>query len=107
MSNIILEPAISIFAIVVLLGAAQGLFLAIALLYARGGNRVANRILAVLILAFVVELADTFLYHTYFYAKATYLVGIENPLDLLYGPLVFLYIVVLTSPSKALLTPKT
>ena len=101
-----MEPNISLFAIVILLGAAQGLFLAIALLYARGGNLVAHRLLAVLTFAFVVELADAFLYHTHFYANATYLIGVENPLDLLYGPLVYLYVTALTCPSEVLLTAR-
>ncbi|WP_455203357.1 helix-turn-helix domain-containing protein, partial [Kaarinaea lacus] len=90
----------------VLLGAGLGLFLAIALLVIQNGNQFANRMLALLTLVCVVELADTFLYHTHFYTKATYLIGVENPLDLLYGPLVFLYIVALTSPSKALIATK-
>ena len=105
-TNIIMEPDIPLFVIIVLLGAGQGLFLAIALLYMKNGNQVANRILAMLTLACVAELLDTFLYHTHNYTKASYLIGVENPLDLLYGPLVFLYIVALTSPSKMFLATR-
>jgi len=99
-----MESGITLFSIILLLGAAHGLFLALALLNAPGGNLVAHRYLALLTLVFAIDLASEFLYQARYYTQATYLVGINDPLDFLYGPLTYFYVRALTEPEQAGLT---
>ena len=89
-----------------MLGTAQGLFLALALFNARGGNRIAHRLLALLTFIFALELGSEFLYQIHFFAQAGFLVGIDRPLKLLYGPLIFLYVSALTAPTQIRWTRK-
>jgi hypothetical protein len=49
-TDIFIHPALSLLGILNLLGAAQGVLLAIALLTSRSGNTIANRLLAALTL---------------------------------------------------------
>lgn len=49
-TNVTIEPALSLLAILNLLGAAQGLLLGLALLGVRGDNKTADRLLAALTL---------------------------------------------------------
>ncbi len=49
-TEVYIEPALNFLAILNLLGAAQGVLLALALLSAKGDNKTANRILAALTL---------------------------------------------------------
>lgn len=46
-----MEPSLDVLAVLNLLGAAQGLFLSVMLLGVKGGNKIANRILATLVAA--------------------------------------------------------
>lgn len=73
-----------------LLGAVQGVFLAGALVSKRR-NRVANRLLAAMMLAFSLGLA-TQVYHALGLEREyPHFFGIGYPMPFLYGPLVFLY----------------
>jgi hypothetical protein len=85
---------------ILLLGAAQGLFLALALLNARGGNLVAHRLLALLTFVFAIDLAQEYLHQIQFVPQAPFLAGITVPITLLYAPLVYLYVSALTSPAE-------
>lgn len=71
-------------------GAVQGLFLAGALL-AQRGNRTANRILAVLMLAFSVFLASSVYYGTGLFRRFPYFFGVSYQMPWVFGPLVYLY----------------
>ncbi len=101
-----MQPAITPYSVLLLLGAAQGLFLALALLNARGGNTVANRILASLTLVFALDLGDEFLYQARYYLAFPHLGGLEEATNFLFGPLAFLYVSAMTSPQPFRLTPK-
>ena len=71
------------------LGAAQGLFLA-ALLFTK--RRVpANRLLASVMLAFSLDLAMAVYHGLEWYTEAPHLIGLDYPLALAYGPLLYLY----------------
>lgn len=83
-----------------LLGAAQGLFLALALLNTKRGDARAHRLLALLTLAFSMDLGEEYLYQTGFFGSAPNLLHVLAPIDLLYGPLIYLYVLQLTSPAK-------
>lgn len=81
-----------------LLGAAQGVFLALALANAKSGNTGAHRILALFTLLFSIDLGEEFLYQTGFFDSSPDLLHVLAPIDLLYGPLIYLYVSRLTSP---------
>lgn len=80
-----------------LIGIAQSLFLFIALLDARIGNRSANRYLALFLLLFSLSLLDEFLYQSRLFYDLPGLIGLYWPLEFLFGPLFYLYVVKLTS----------
>ena len=87
----------SLLSTLTLLGAAQGLFLGLALLNARAGDVRAHRLLALLTLLFAVDLGEEFLYQIGFFESMPDLLHVLAPIDLLYGPLIFLYVHQLTS----------
>lgn len=87
---------IHLLSILTILGAAQGLFLALALLNTTSGNVRAHRILALFTLLFSIDLGEEFLYQSGFFAASPQLLNILAPIDLLYGPLIFLYVCQLT-----------
>lgn len=72
------------------LGAAQGLFLA-AVLASRRHNAVPNRLLAVAMLAFSVDLGMAVYHATGAVVAFPHLIGIDAGLAFLYGPLLYLY----------------
>ena len=81
-----------------LLGAAQGVFLALALLNTKSGDIRAHRILALLTFLFAMDLGEEFLYQIGFFESVPDLLQVLAPIDLLYGPLIYLYVSHLTSP---------
>ncbi len=74
---------------VFLIGAAQGVFLA-AVLASRGS--LPNRLLAVLVLAFSVDLAMAVYHASEASARHPALIGLDLPLAFAYGPLLYLYV---------------
>jgi len=99
-----MQPGFSLFAVILLLGAAHGLFLSLALLHARGGDVIAHRLLAALTLIFVFDLSGEVLYQTGYYTSFPHLLWIDDPLEFLYGPLVLFYVQALTNPAGFRLT---
>jgi len=92
-----MDPGLNLFSIVLLLGAAHGLFLALALLHAPTGNVIAHRMLAIIILILALDLGNEFLYQSYYYVQLPYLIWIDDPLEFLYGPLALFYVQAQTS----------
>ncbi|MEO1080899.1 MAG: AraC family transcriptional regulator [Pseudomonadota bacterium] len=88
--------------ILFLLGAAQGGFLAFALLTHRGGNRRANRYLACYMLVFVAALIDYFLDAAGLTPHYVWLRTLIWPKEFFYGVLIFLYCRELTAPGRPL-----
>lgn len=89
MTSITLE--IDPFSLVFLLGAAQGMFLVLALLTVKQGNRQANLFLGLFILIFSLTLVDVFLQYTHYYARFPRGIAVAWPTNYLYGPLLLLY----------------
>lgn len=88
-------------ALVYVLGAAQGAFLA-AVLASRRRNPVPNRLLGAVMLAFSVDLSMA-AYHASGYDEAfPALIGLDVPLGLLYGPLLYLYVRTLSERERLL-----
>jgi len=78
--------------IVSLLGAIQG-FCLTAVLALRRRNRTANRLLAALMFSLSIELLTSVYYSTGLIEVWPHFFGVAYPLPLLYGPLVYLYVV--------------
>ena len=73
-----------------IVGAAQGLFLAI-LLAAKRTNSVANRLLAIAMLAFSLFIVMRVYYERQWYLELPHLIGVNRLLIYLFGPLLYLY----------------
>lgn len=89
---------------ILLLGAAHGVFLGFALLAVDTGNRVALRLLAALTLTFSVDLAVNYLNVAGHLAQFPRLRFVESVAVFLYGPLLYFYVVALTSKQGFQLT---
>lgn len=83
------------FVIIHTLGAVQGVFLA-AILMSKRRDSAANRLLAITMLAFSLDLAIAVYHATGYDEGFPHLIGIDYPLALLYGPLLYLYAKTLT-----------
>lgn len=88
-------------AVLYLLGAAQGLFLA-AVLASRHRNTLPNRLLAAFVLVFSVDLAMAVYHASAVSTRLPALIGLDLPIALLYGPLLYLYVRTLTAERPAL-----
>lgn len=88
----------SLIATIGLLGAAQGAFLGIALLFSRFGNRQANRYLAGYVLVFTVALLDFYLDEVGILARLPWLEALLWPREFFYGVFIYLYCRELTLP---------
>ena len=84
-----------------LLGAIQGVFLALVLATQRR-NQTANRLLAVAMLAFSLHLTSTVYYAAGLVEEYPHFFGLSYPLPLLYGPLVYLYAVTASDRTRRL-----
>ena len=96
-----LLPLRNSFVILFLLGAVQGVFLA-AVLSGRKHNALANRLLAALMLVFSLDLAAAVYHASGFYQQVPHFIGIDYPLAFLYGPLLLLYVTVLSTSAGRL-----
>ncbi len=90
--------------ILFLLGAAQGVFLAVALLNSKGGNRRANRYLAFYMLVFSAALTDYVLDTLGLTPQYVWLRTLLWPKEFLYGVLIYLYCLEITEPGRPLST---
>ena len=86
-----MQPSLNPSAVVLLLAAAQGLFLALVLLTHRRGNRRANRVLAALILLFALRLLETAGYWTKYLYAFPHLWLSTASFSFFFGPLLYVY----------------
>ena len=87
--------------VVFLLGAAQGIFLA-AVLASRTQNVLPNRLLAALVLVFSFDLAMAVYHASAAKDHFPVLIGLDLPIAFLYGPLLYLYVRIMTTESPPL-----
>lgn len=87
-----LPPRIDFFALIMLLGIAQGLFLGLFFLTGQRGRGVANRCLGWAMLAISGISTEIFLDYTNYTFRVLWLVDFAEPLNFLPGPLLFLFI---------------
>ena len=92
-----MKPALNLIAVLNLLGAAQGVFLSVMLLSVKGGHKVANRILAGLVLAIAITVAGGVVRTVHYDLVFPHLSRIHDPFPFLAIPLLYLYIRALTS----------
>jgi len=102
-----MEPVNTLYANFLLLGAAHGLFLAVALVNVKSGNALAHRLLALLTLAFAADLGVDYLMRTRYLLLFPKLILVEAVTNFLYGPLTYLYVRVLTSAKEFRFSGKT
>ncbi|HYJ46915.1 MAG TPA: helix-turn-helix domain-containing protein [Pyrinomonadaceae bacterium] len=99
-TDIYLNPALNLLAVLNLFGAAQGLLLSLALLSGRRGEKFTNRTLAALILTIVIVICGAVLVSTDYVFVFPHLSRLHQPFVFLAGPLLFLYIRALTSSGQ-------
>ncbi len=90
-------PEIDLLSVIYLIGAAQGVFLVVALLDKKIVNKQANRYLAAFLFIFTLSLVDEFLYQSLYFYEYPHLIGLIWPLEYLYGPLFYFYVRELSS----------
>jgi len=95
-SGPVIDPALDFLAILNLLGAAQGLLLTVALLSNKGGNKIANRLLAALTFTISIVVGGAVLLSTKYVFLFPHLSRLHHPFAFLGAPLIFLYLRVLT-----------
>ncbi len=96
-----MKPSLNVLAVLNLLGAAQGLFLSVLLLGIKGGNKVANRILAALVAVIALFVTGAVVRTMHYDFVFPHLSRIHDPFPFLAVPLIFLYIKTLTSEKPA------
>ncbi|MCU7862861.1 MAG: AraC family transcriptional regulator [Candidatus Thiodiazotropha sp. (ex Lucinoma borealis)] len=92
-----MEATVDLYSTIFLLGAAHGLFLALALINTKGGNPTSHRLLALLTLLFSIDLGLEFLEQSHHITAYLRLVIIDINIDFLFGPLTYLYVCSLTT----------
>lgn len=92
-----MEPSLDLTAILTLLGGAQGILLALALLGLKQSNRTATRILAAFMIISSISIGGSVLHSTKLILIYPDLSQIATPFHFLFAPMMFLYIRVATS----------
>ena len=80
-----------IFAVIYILGALHGVILALVLVQ-KGENKLPNKILASMMVAFSIDLGLAALQLFGLLDQYTMLIGMDYPVTLLYGPFLYLYV---------------
>ena len=91
------QPSFNMWSILLLLAAAQGVFLALVLCTHRRGNRRANHVLALLIFLFSLRLLETVAYWTKYLLVFPHGWLVTGALQFLFGVLLFFYAKILTT----------
>lgn len=96
---------LTLFSVVLLLAAGQGLFLALALLLIKKGNWLANRYLGLFTFAIVITMVDISIAGSSNEPSAVFIMTLIWPRDYLYGPAFYFYVREMTLPGKYSLSP--
>lgn len=97
-----MEPSLNLTTGLTLLGAAQGILLALALLGLKQANRTATRLLAAFMMLSAISIGGSLLHSTKYIFVYPHLTQIASPFHFLFGPIILLYIRVATSRESRL-----
>ena len=96
-----MKLSFNMLSLTLVLGAAQGFFLAL-LLFERKRNQTANQMLALLVCFYSVYILGVAFYGMNYQQSFPHLIGVTEGLPYLFGPLHYLYVRLLISPSRRL-----
>jgi AraC-like DNA-binding protein len=102
MNSVQISAHLDLFGVLCLLGAAQGLLLALALVVSGRGNRFASRTLAALILCVSVFVCGAVLRTSAYIFALPHLAWVHDPFPFACGPLLYLYLRAITSGRRRL-----
>ncbi len=91
-----MQKTITLFSIIMLVGAAHGLFLTLTLVNTRDARKAGRFFLALLTLAFAIDLGHEFLVQSHYLLEVLALAFVDPVINLLYGPAFYLYTRALT-----------
>ena len=94
-----MQPFLNLWSVLILLGAAQGLFLSWTFFFSPHGVRVSNRLLALLVLSLALLVVEILLCYSGYVQFAPFFVGLTEPLNFVVSPLLYLYARSLTEPA--------
>jgi len=97
MTSVSISASLDLFGVLCLLGAAQGLLLALALALTGRGNRFANRVLAALVICVSVFVVGAVLRTSAYIFALPHLAWVHDPFPFACGPLLYLYLRAITS----------
>jgi AraC-like DNA-binding protein len=102
MASVSISAHLDLFGVLCLLGAAQGLLLALALIVSARGERFANRVLAALIVCVSVFVCGAVLRTSAYIFAFPHLAWVHDPFPFACGPLLYLYLRAITSGRRRL-----
>ena len=94
-----MQPFLNLWSVLILLGAAQGLFLSWTFFFSPLGRRLSNRLLGLLVLSLALLVVEILLCYSGYIQLVPFFVGLTEPLTFAVSPLLYLYARSLTEPS--------
>jgi AraC-like DNA-binding protein len=94
-----MQPFLNLWSVLILLGAAQGLFLSWTFFFSPQGRRLSNRLLGLLVLSLALLVVEILLCYSGYIQLAPFFVGLTEPLNFVVSPLFYLYARSLTEPA--------
>jgi AraC-like DNA-binding protein len=86
-----INPHLDLFAVFIFLGVMQGFYLTVFFLFRKGENHLSNLLFGSFLLVLSVVILDIFTGYTNYIIYFMYLNNITEPLNFLFGPLIYLY----------------
>lgn len=93
-----MTPFLNLWSVLILLGAAQGIFLSWTFFFSPLGRPLSNRLLGLLLLALALLVVEILLCYSGYVQQVPFAVGLTEPLAFVVSPLLYLYVRSLTQP---------
>jgi AraC-like DNA-binding protein len=93
-----MKPFLDLWSVVILLGAAQGVFLSGVFFFSPQGARLSNRLLGLLTLSLALPVIEILLCYSGYIQFVPFFVGLTEPLNFVFPPLLYLYTRSLVQP---------